>query len=122
MTSEIKTPKPTITKSNFHIPRMAFPELLWQLQRVTWRMSSQQSIRSCSKFVSGTAPTAEWQHCGQSRNRMEATSSNSEACIAASLANVHVARKSLPSAAPNKWNRALSTGYPQTMKKARTEA
>ena len=53
MTSENKkTPKPAITKSDFHIPRMAFPELLWQLQRVTWRMSSQQSIRSCSKFVS----------------------------------------------------------------------
>lgn len=49
MTSE---PKPAITKSDFHIPHMAFPELLWQLQRVTWRMSSQQSIRSCSKFVS----------------------------------------------------------------------
>lgn len=55
MTSEIKTPKPTITKSDFHIPLMAFPELLWQLQRVTWRMSSQQSIRSCSKFVSGNS-------------------------------------------------------------------
>lgn len=47
------TPKPTFTKSDFHIPYMAFPELLWQLQRVTWRMSSQSSIRSCSKFVSG---------------------------------------------------------------------
>ena len=29
MTSENKkTPKPAITKSDFHIPRMAFPELL----------------------------------------------------------------------------------------------
>lgn len=48
-----KTPTPTFTKSDFHIPYMAFPELLWELQRVTWRMSSQSSIRSCSKFVSG---------------------------------------------------------------------
>lgn len=53
MTSEAQ--KPSMTKTDFHIPRMAFPELLWQLQRVTWRMSSQQSIRSCSKFVSGNS-------------------------------------------------------------------
>lgn len=120
MTSEAQ--KPSMTKTDFHIPRMAFRNFYGSCNGshgACLHSSPSDHVPNSSAEI---APTAEWPHCGQFRKKTEATSSSSEVCIAVNLVNVLVARKSLPSAAPSRWNGALSTGYPQTMKKTRTEA